>query len=98
MPHRAELTVPRSQVLTVLEKAGDWTAAGRNLDIAPGLAFMIATGIPADGSGVPAVPHITGAPDLTSPQALVNERGHNPLHNERVDAWMAARAARELTR
>ena len=98
MSHRPEFTVPREQVLAAVEKGSDWTAAGPQLQIPPGLAFMIATGIPADGSGVPEVPPVAGAPELSSPQSLVNDRGHNPLTNDTVDAWMRRRAARELTR
>ena len=97
MSHRPELTVPREQVIAALEKGSDWTAAGQQLQISPGLAFMIATGIPADGSGVPEVPRVAGAPELASPQSLVNARGHNPLSNDTVDAWVRRRAAKELT-
>ncbi|HET9074433.1 MAG TPA: hypothetical protein VFN48_07625 [Solirubrobacteraceae bacterium] len=98
MSHRPELTVPREHVLAALQKDSDWTAAGQQLQIPPGLAFMIATGVPADGSGVPEVPHVDNAPELASPQSLVNARGHNPRSNATVDAWVRRRAARELTR
>ena len=98
MEHGGELTVSRSRVLQLLSAGDSWDAIGRELDISPGLAFMIATGVPADGSGVPELgdrPAAGGEP-MSSPQALINRRIHNPLRHPRVEAWVAARAAREL--
>jgi hypothetical protein len=58
---------------------------------------MVATGVPADGSGVPELKdRLCGGPELSSPQVLVNPRQHNPLRNELVEAWVRGRAAREL--
>ena len=94
---RAELTVGRADVVSALTSGSDWRAAAAALAIEPGLAFMIATGVAADGSGVPELGDRVGSgPALSSPQSLVNPRGHNPLRNELVDAWVRGRAAREL--
>ena len=74
-----------------------WAIVASALGIRPGLAFMIATGVPADGSGVPDLAgRIAGPLAINSPQSLVNPRGHNPLRNEPVEAWVRERAAREL--
>jgi hypothetical protein len=98
MEHREELNVTRAQVVAELDAGNDWQTAARTLGIPTGLAFMIATGIPADGSGVPALPTVSAAVDApSSPQQFVNPRTHNPLSNDHVDAWMRARAAKELT-
>lgn len=92
------LDVTRRQVVEGLNVGADWETVGTRLGIRPGLAFMIATGIPADGSGVPDLPPMPGsAAAPASPQRLVNDHVHNPLRNERVDAWVRERAARELT-
>jgi hypothetical protein len=99
MPSREELTVTREQVIAKLDAGNDWSTAALELGIPTGLAFMIATGIPADGGGVPELPTVSPSVDLpASPQQFVNHRGHNPLSNDRVDAWVRARASRELTR
>ncbi len=98
MDHREELTVTREQVVAQLDAGNDWKSAADALGIPTGLAFMIATGIPADGSGVPELPTVSPSVDgPSSPQQLVNHRAHNPLTNDHVDAWMRARAAKELT-
>ncbi len=99
MVHREELDVTREQVIAQLDAGNDWETAAETLGIPTGLAFMIATGIPADGSGVPALPTVSPAVDSpASPQQFVNRRERNPLSNAHVDAWMRARAARELSR
>jgi hypothetical protein len=94
----AEITVTRDQVLEAVKAEHTWEVAAQTLGVKPGLAFMIATGVPADGSGVPDLDDRTGpGPSLSSPQALVNPRVHNPLRNDRVEAWVRARASRELS-
>jgi hypothetical protein len=97
MEHRGEITVSRSRVLALLDAGNGWEAIGRELQISPGLAFMIGTGIPADGSGVPEL-HDRPSPGEppSSPQGLVNPREHCPTRNERIETWVAQRAAREL--
>ena len=97
--HRPEFTLSRRHVIEALNVNRDWTRAARELGIGPGLAFMIATGIPADGSGVPELPEpAAGVAPPSDPQTLVNDRVHNPVRNPTVDAWVRARAARELIR
>lgn len=96
---RGELTVTRAEVCASVARGLQWEDAARSLGLRPGAAFMIATGIPADGSGVPELAdRVCGGEVLSSPQSLVNPRGHNPLRNELVEAWVRGRAARELGR
>ncbi|HEV7752372.1 MAG TPA: hypothetical protein VGO71_12575 [Baekduia sp.] len=75
----------RAEVLELLERGDTYGAVGQAFGIAPGKAYMIATGRPADG-----------APD--GDQALVNPRAHNPTEKPAVVAWVRERAPRELTR
>jgi hypothetical protein len=99
MQHREEWAVTREQIIAELDGGQDWDGAAAALEIPTGLAFMIATGIPAGGSGVPDLPTVSATvPSPSSPQQFVNRREQNPLTNHRVDAWVRARAARELSR
>ena len=84
----------RAQVLELLDSGCSYEDAGATLRIPPGLAYMIATGRPADAGG-PAQRGRPAAPE--SPQRLVNPRSQNPVRDERVLAWVHARAARELS-
>jgi hypothetical protein len=94
-----QLALPVGRVEQVLAGARSWQTAAQELGIPAGLAFMIATGIPADASGVPDLPEPANAAlRLSSPQWLVNPRTHNQLRHDRTDAWVARRAALELSR
>jgi hypothetical protein len=98
-PHRSEgeLVLTREQVHAAVTDERSWDVAAQVLGVKPGLAFMVGTGIPADGSGVPDLAgRLSGGPALSSPQELVNPRGHNPLRNELVEAWVRGRATRDL--
>jgi hypothetical protein len=74
----------RAEVLELLERGQTYDTVGQAFGIAPGKAYMIATGRPADG-----------APD--GDQALVNPRAHNPTEKPEVVAWVRERARRELS-
>jgi hypothetical protein len=74
----------RADVLQLLEKGETYDTVGQAFGIAPGKAYMIATGRPADG-----------APD--GDQALVNPRAVNPTEKPGIRAWVRERARRELT-
>jgi len=73
----------RAQVKELLDSGLDYEAAARRLGIRPGLAYMIATGRPADDDEAPA-------------QDLFEPPHHNPTRDPRVDEWVKGRAAREL--
>ena len=92
-----ELVLTREQVQALVSAERSWDVTAQVLGVKPGLAFMVGTGVPADGSGVPDLEgRLAGGPALSSPQSLVNPRGHNPLRNELVEAWIRGRATREL--
>jgi hypothetical protein len=87
----------RAQVLELLDAGHGYETVGRVLRIPPGQAFMIATGLPADGSDSPHRDELRDNPVLPgSSQHLVNPAPVNPTRDETVIAWVKARAAREL--
>lgn len=84
----------RSQVEALVRLGADYDEIGERLHIAPGLAYLIATGLPADGSDAPA-PTSTGRPGaLASSQHLANPQPvENATSRERVRAWIHDRVA-----
>lgn len=87
----------RETVTELLDRGHSYETAGRRLGISPGLAFMIATGLPADGSGAPAPDQLAGKPALSgSSQHLVNPPAVNPTRDDEVIEWVRGRATREL--
>jgi hypothetical protein len=74
----------RAQVRELLDSGLTYEMAARQLGIAPGLAYMIATGRPADDDRAP-------AQDLFEPPHV------NPTTNDAVLTWVRERAARELS-
>jgi len=87
----------RAQVLELLDAGHSYETAGRALHIPPGQAFMIATGLPADGSDAPHPEELRDKPVLPgSSQHLVNPAPFNPTRDDRVVAWVQERAARGL--
>jgi hypothetical protein len=83
----------RDQVLAVLDGGADYAAAAARLGIHPGLAYLIATGLPADGSDV-----VTQAENRRpgvrpgSSQHLADPRPHEPDVGEVVHTWLRRRA------
>lgn len=88
----------REQVLVLLDSGHTYEMAGRELGIPAGRAFMIATGLPADGSDDPslAARHYDAQQGAASPQRLVNPLVAGPTANEGVLRWVRDRAARQL--
>lgn len=87
----------RAQVIELLDHGHTYETAGRELRISPGLAFMIATGLPADGGERPAPEELRDERVLPgSPQQLVNPPALNPMRDAAVIEWVRERAAREL--
>jgi hypothetical protein len=89
----------REQVLALLDEGHSYETAGRELHIPPGKAFMIATGLPADGSDAP---HPAEEQDKRllpgSSQHLVNPPPLNPTRNATVIEWVTQRAANQLAK
>ena len=87
----------RARVLELLDAGHSYETVGRALRIPPGQAFMIATGLPADGSDTPHPEELRARPDLPgSSQHLVNPPAVNPTRDATVIAWVKARASRDL--
>jgi hypothetical protein len=84
----------REQVRKLLGERPDYEQAGRQLGIPPGQAYLIATGVPADGSdALPDQWLAQRAGLLPSSQHLANPPHENPTAKESVRAWLRARAA-----
>ena len=92
----------RDQVLHAAAAAGgsgppDYPAASVRLGIPAGQAYLIATGLSADGSGGLGRAD-RGRPGVlrTSTQHLVNPPAENPTHHPDVVAWLAQRGRATL--
>jgi hypothetical protein len=84
----------REQVRQLLARGLDYEAAGRELHIPAGQAYLIATGVPADGSDSVPDQEMARRDDLLPvSQQLSNPPHHNPTSKESVRAWLAARVA-----
>jgi hypothetical protein len=87
----------RAQVVELLDSGHSYETAARALDIPAGRAYMIATGLPADGGDTPSPEELRDKRLLPgSSQHLVNPPAVNPTRNRRVMEWVRERAAREL--
>jgi len=87
----------REQVLELLDAGHSYETAARALHIPPGQAFMIATGLAADGSDAPSPGQLARKPSLpASTQQLVNPPARNPTRKPHVLEWVRERARREL--
>jgi hemerythrin-like domain-containing protein len=84
-----------AQVRAQLRASGSYERVGEELGIRPGLAYMIATGLPADGSDVLSQDELESRPGLLegSTQHLVNPPTDNPKHQQVVEEWMKGRVA-----
>jgi hypothetical protein len=89
-----EVAVPtQQQVLAELGGGTDYSAAAARLGIHPGLAYLIATGFPADGSDVVTTEEQQRPGVLPgSSQHLANPPAHEPQAREVVHAWLRRRA------
>ncbi len=87
----------RDQVLELLDHGHSYETAARELDIPAGQVFMIATGLPADGSDTPSPEDLRNKRLLPgSSQHLVNPPPFHPPRSPQVMDWVRQRAAREL--
>jgi hypothetical protein len=86
------------QVRALLDAGRSYETVARELSISPGLAYMLATGVPADFSDDLHPSERAGRSELAgSSQRLINPRQHNPQRNPVVVEWIKRRAATELT-
>jgi hypothetical protein len=87
----------RAQVIELIEAGHSYETAAKELGIPPGLAFMIATGLPADGGEAPPPDEPDQKRALNgSSQQLVNPPPFNPTRKPEVIEWVEHRAACEL--
>jgi hypothetical protein len=87
----------REQVQALLDSGHSYATAARELGEPAGRVFMIATGLPADGSGAPTPEELEEKPVLPgSSQQLVNPPPFNPTRKQHVLDWVKQRAARDL--
>jgi hypothetical protein len=89
--------VTRGEVQALVDTGLAYEDIGVRLGIHPGLAYMIATGLPADGS-LGLAPEETERPGFldTSTQRLASPAPvHNPTHHDEVQRWIRQRVARD---
>jgi hypothetical protein len=88
------MTVPtREQVRALLDERLDYSVAGQRLGIPAGLAYLIATGRPADGGDTPSQREVAAGGLLASSQHLSNPPHENPTASKAVQEWIRARVA-----
>ncbi|MEU8318848.1 hypothetical protein AB0C33_10810 [Nonomuraea sp. NPDC048881] len=82
----------KERVLRLLSQGLDYAEIARLLGVPAGRAYLIATGVPADGSDAAA--RRRGRPGLLAgrTQHLVNPREVGPVERGDVRAWMRERA------
>jgi hypothetical protein len=84
-------------LIQLLDRGHSYETAARELHISPGLAFMIVTGLPADGSDAPPPEELDEKRVLPgSSQHLSNPPAMNPTRKQSVIDWVYDRARREL--
>ncbi|MFJ9097635.1 hypothetical protein ACIRJM_03845 [Streptomyces sp. NPDC102405] len=83
----------QSQVLRLLADGLDYEQAGKRLGIPAGQAFLIATGLPAEGGDTLTTgeQHRPGMPQAST-QHLVNPAADNPTGKAAVREWLKNRA------
>jgi hypothetical protein len=87
----------QDQVRELLDRGHSYEMAARELHIPAGQAYMIATGLPADGGDTHSPEELRDEPlPPGGPQQLVGPPALNPTRNARVMEWVRARAARDL--
>lgn len=88
----------RAQVVELLDGGHSYETAARELHIPAGQAYMIATGLPADGSDTPSPEELEAKRvPAGSTQQLVNPPALSPTRKQAVLDWVAARARHDLT-
>ncbi len=83
----------REQVRELIGQGLDYRAAGQRLGIPAGQAYMIATGIPADGGDTISGQQRQRGGTLATSQDLANPPHETPTSTQEVREWIAARVA-----
>jgi hypothetical protein len=82
----------KEQIRRLLDEGLGYEEAARRLSIPAGQAYMIATGMPADGGDAPPA-DAAGRGLLPASQHLANPPHENPTTSELVRDWIGARVA-----
>ncbi|MGB8963458.1 MAG: hemerythrin domain-containing protein [Pseudonocardiaceae bacterium] len=83
----------RAQVRDLLAQGHDYPEIGRRFGVPPGQAYLIATGIPADGSDTYTEAERQRAGVLPSAQHLLGTAAENPTTKESVLTWIKTRVS-----
>lgn len=83
----------REQVRQLIDTGIGYESAGRRLALHPGLVYLIATGVPADGGDTLTAEERARPGMLASSQQLINTPPENPTTNDEVERWMRERVA-----
>lgn len=83
----------RESILQLVRSGLSYPQIGERLGVAPGLAYLVATGLPADGGDAPG-PRTDERPGAlsTSTQHLSNPKSIVPQRDEETDGWIRERA------
>ncbi|TVT31851.1 hypothetical protein FNH05_28050 [Amycolatopsis rhizosphaerae] len=79
------------QVHRLLEQGLDYPEIGRRLGVPAGQAYLIATGLPADGSDAPSPEERRRRGLRPRSQDLANPPHENPTSSAKVHDWIAER-------
>lgn len=82
----------RQAALTLVEEGHSYEEAGLRLGVPPGLAYLTATGVPADSSDGLCAGDLNRPGLLPAAQGLVNPRTEQPDRSAHVRAFLSARA------
>lgn len=94
---RSWATPLSERALAAFQASGSWEETGGRLGLPPGLAYLVATGRPADAGQALSLAEREALGDHVGPtQQLVNPPGHNPTSTDEVHRWLRGRAGREL--
>jgi hemerythrin superfamily protein len=77
----------------LLQQGHDYSAIGRRFGVPPGQAYLIATGMPADGGDTYTETERRRPGVLPSPQQLLGTDAENPTTKQHVLDWMKSRVA-----
>lgn len=83
----------RNQIRALLEQGHDYPAIARRLGVPPGQAYLIATGMPADGGDTYTETERQRPGVLPSAQHLLGADAENPTTKQTVLNWIKSRAA-----
>lgn len=88
----------RAAVMQLVSAGQSYEEIGRRLGIRPGLAYLLATGLPADGSDVDSPGGAGRRPGVLpgSSQHLANPPTAVPTHDPSIEAWLKQQARADL--